>query len=120
MERMIQVLTASPKLPMDLTATFTIRDRKLVMFSNGAVFEMQLAVEAAEWVWVDVLGDGARKQPREIPDAKAWLTDRGLKIQIGTLAIFRTMDSRKRGILADRQKLVEAGQAPAMWNVVQL
>lgn len=105
---------------MQLTAEFTLSGRRLVMTSNGAVFQMELAVEAAEWIWVDLLGGGDRREPRAIPEAKAFVTDKGLQIQIASLPIFRTMSGMKRGILVDKQNLVNAGKAPAIWQVVQL
>jgi len=105
---------------MELTADFTLDGRRLVMQSNGAVFQMQLAVEAAEWIWVDLLRGGDRREPRAIPEAKAFVTDKGVQIHIGTLPIFRTMSGTKRGILVDKQNLVNIGKAPAIWQVVQL
>ena len=112
--------TPSPKLPMELSAKFTMRDRTLIMVSNGAVFQTQLAVEAAEWIWVDVLGGGDRRDAREILEAKASVTDKGLTIRIRTFEIFRTMDASRRGVLVEKQSLLNAGQAPGMWKVVQL
>ena len=110
----------SPKLPMELTAEFTLDGRRLVMNSNGAVYQMQLAVEAAEWIWQDILRGGDRRERRAIPEAKAFVTDTGIQIQIGTLLIFRTMNGTKRGILVDKQELLIAGKEPAIWQVVQL
>jgi len=105
---------------MELSAKFKLRDRTLVMVSNGAVFQMQLAVEAAEWIWVDLLKGGDRREAREILEAKAAVTDKGLEIKIGTLPIFRTMDASRRGVLVEKQTLLNTGQAPGLWKVVQL
>jgi hypothetical protein len=109
--------------PMKLTAKVSLSGRRLVVQANDAVFGISIASEAAEWIWEEVLGGGDRKDARVIVESSVSLTDKGVAVFIGggptKYPLFRTLDGRARGILADRQAAVNAG-TPMLWKPVQL
>lgn len=105
---------------MLLPAEITIRENRLAVSCHGAFLEMKLPVEFSEWIWEDHIGGGDRRKSRVILGATAVLTDKGIKIQIGTAPLFRTLDGRARGILVDRLAEVAAGVDPKIFQVVQL
>ena len=110
-------------LPMKLDGTVTLKGRKLLFSIQAAVFSITLAEAAIEWIWVEVLGDGDRRQERQIKDVALTLTDKGVQIAIGAgeqkYPLFHSIQPFGRGILLDRQTAANEGRA-GLWPVVTL
>lgn len=109
--------------PMKIDARVSMEGRRLLVEAHSTIVAISLREESAEWIWVDVLGGGDRRETRVILDAAVSLTEKGLEVFVGTgpgkLPLFRTLTPRSRGVLTDRQAAATAG-ADNLWKPVEL
>ena len=110
-------------LPMKVTGRVTLKGTKLLFSVQSVVFSLRLAEEAAEWIWQEVIGDGNRREEREVSPVAMTLTDKGIQIAIGggdqNYPLFHTLQPHRRGLLLDRQTAANEGRA-GLWTVVAL
>lgn len=69
---------------------------------------LDLPAEVAEWIWVDVLGGGDRRQGRVLPEAKAFLLNCAIEVHVGTYTVWRRLSSLGVQIWLARMAELEA------------
>lgn len=113
----------SQRLPLKLDGRVTLKGSKLLFNVHDAVFSLRLAEEAAEWIRQDVLNDGDRREELTVSPVAMTLTDKGIVIAIGggehKYPLFHTLPPHRRGLLLDRQTLVDEGRG-GLFTVVAL
>ena len=112
------------KLPIKLDGRVILKGSKLIFHVHYAVFSLRLADAAVEWIWQEVIGGEAnRREEATVSPVAMTLTEKGIQIAIGggeeKYPLFHTLPSHRRGLLLDRQTLVNEGRA-GLFTVVAL
>ena len=89
--------------PIDLDAQVSIVHAALTITAYCLTYQVQIPMEAAEWVWHEVLGGGDRRIGRAIPEAKVRLFSNAVEITIGTYVIRRGISNRGAQAYAARK-----------------
>lgn len=80
--------------PVELDAHVSIVHNALTITAYALTHQVEVPVEAAEWIWHEVLSGGDRRLSRALPGAKVRLFSNAVEITVGTYVVRRGISGK--------------------------